>query len=126
MSIAFLDPERKRELGYKDPKSKVYQDGREVLKGRDWKQRVKELQERSGGRCEYTSTRSWGVCGGYAQRCWESADDPHHEELRSVLRDDRLSKLRALCRRHHDIVDAQQREQIRARNRAEHEELRQA
>lgn len=110
MSIAFLDPELKRTLGYKDAKTRVYQGGREVLKGRDWTQRVKELQERSGGRCEYTTAKRWGWNGGFAQRCWESADDPHHNTLRSELRDDRLSRLTALCRKHHIFVDAQQRE----------------
>ena len=125
MTMAFLDPERKRELGYKDPKSKVYQDGRERLVGRDWKLRVKELNERSGGQCE---RRIGGplFLKGRTVRCLNPADHPHHVTLRSVERDDRLAALLHICEWCHQVMDFEQREAIRARNRAEHEELRQA
>src|ERR1700751_4012080 len=46
------DEDLKRQRGYSDPSSFVRRDGSEVLKGADWKKRVAELRERSGGRCE--------------------------------------------------------------------------
>lgn len=84
-----------------DPKSYVRGDGSEVLFRKDWKARVKELEARSGGRCEYVD--------GY--RCVGEAVDPHHKILRSIRRDDRLSALLHICRQHHNKLDAEQRRQ---------------
>jgi hypothetical protein len=100
-----VDNEAKKRLGYKHPKSKVRFDGSEVLHGSDWKRRKEELWARCEGRCE----RIVGVSndGHYLLpiRCQASADDPHHIVPRSKGRDDRLSNLEALCRRHHEMLD---------------------
>jgi hypothetical protein len=85
-----------------DPKSYVAKDGREILHGKDWKVRVAELLERCGGRCEQGKD-SEGK--GDLFRCASPAADPHHLVRRSVLRDDRLAGLQALCRFHHDLLD---------------------
>lgn len=102
-----------------DPKSYVTSDGREILHGKDWKARVDALLARSGGRCEYLA----GIAGVWTMRCSVEAADPHHIELRSIKRDDRLEALLAVCRHHHRVLDAQQRAEKRAKKRARMEEL---
>jgi len=87
------------------PKSYVAKDGREVLFGLDWKQRVGELHERSGGRCEgeievevWDSHLQHAYSSGFAQvRCTREAAHPHHRIKRSKSRDDRMKNLIALC-----------------------------
>jgi hypothetical protein len=103
---------------FKDPKSYVCPDGREILYGEDWQERVYELAQRSHGICEYMIPREDGP----PVRCIREAADPHHNTLRSVKRDDRLDKLTALCRHHHIIVDREQRKATRAsRTRVSHD-----
>lgn len=86
-----------------DPRSYVAKDGREILFGLDWKQRIGELRKRSGGRCE------WRIAFGYTgskpivERCAREAADPDHIVKRSVKRDDRLENLQALCKTHHTM-----------------------
>ena len=92
--MALRDAELKKARGYVDPRTKVYVDGREVLFGRDWKQRKIQLELRAGSRCEKVIE---GV------RCPTPGDDPDHITKRSKLRDDRLANLQLLCRRHHDL-----------------------
>ena len=121
--IEFLDRQAKLDRGYKEAKTKVYASGREILVGRDWKQRVKELEERSGGRCEAIIKGNWGYHGIPGGRCIRAADDPHHLQLRSKLRDDRIENLLAVCRPCHEALDREQREKIRAKNRAKINEL---
>jgi hypothetical protein len=124
MSLEFKDPQMKAERGYSNPNSKVFESGREVLKGRDWTNRVKELRERSGGRCEHTNRGSWGWQGGELARCQNMAEHPHRITLRSKLRDDRLKELLHVCAWCHARLDAQQREEIRRKNRAKQAFLR--
>lgn len=92
------DIEETKRRGYSG-KSKVFFDGREVLKGKDWKNRKLELWQRAGGRCERIVDLVNGV------RCRSQVDDPHHLVKRSRGRDDRLSNLQGLCRLHHDFLD---------------------
>jgi HNH endonuclease len=89
------DEQLKVERGYTDPKSYVRPDGSETLYGEDWKRRVQELRERSGGRCERVTW--WGEW----LRCQSEAADPDHIIKRSKRRDDRMSNLQALCAVHH-------------------------
>ncbi len=106
------DPELKKQRGYTHPKSYVRADGSEVLHGKDWTKRKKELWVRCGGRCEqivvngvsirYLSDRNWIP---QKERCRSEAHDPHHIIPRSKRRDDRLSNLMALCRLHHELLD---------------------
>jgi hypothetical protein len=93
------------------PKSYVTPDGREILFKEDWDARVEELRVRSGGRCEYVTEFEprLGQKGTVKTRCSAEARDPHHVTLRSVLRDDRLEGLLAVCGFHHRVLDAQQR-----------------
>lgn len=98
--MLFRDKALKAERGYVDPKSYVRTDGSEVLYGRDWTQRKKELWKRCQGRCE------WIVDGHpLPERCRNEANDPHHRIPRSKRRDDRLLNLAALCRMHHNLLD---------------------
>lgn len=90
---------------FADPKSYVTPDGRDVLKGIDWTRRKEELWERCGGQCEHTLIAPFGG----TVRCSAEANDAHHKTLRSRRRNDALDALLGLCRRHHEIVDAQQR-----------------
>lgn len=95
-----------------DPKSYVLKDGREVLAGLDWKQRVGELRERSGGRCEklVSSADPMTHAGGQSvERCRSEAQDPDHIIKRSKGRDDRLTNLEALCRLHHELKHPEKR-----------------
>ena len=92
-------PEEKERRGYVEPGSFVRRDGSEKLVGRDWTNRVLELWQRSGGRCEAMRMP------GSDLRCFSGARDPHHVIKRSIRRDDRLSNLQHLCRPHHDLLD---------------------
>jgi hypothetical protein len=93
-----------RERKFKHPKSHVTPDGREILHGDDWDERRFELLQRSRGRCEY-----YIESANAKVRCQRDCEDPHHITLRSVLRDDRLSELLAVCRHHHNVLDREQR-----------------
>lgn len=93
-----LSPDLKAQRGYTNPKSKVYFDGREVLKGGDWANRKNELWERAKGMCEFTLGAE-----GFRHRCGNEGHDPDHIIKRSTLRDDRLSNLQLLCREHHNL-----------------------
>lgn len=117
--MLFKSPELKAERGYVEAKSYVRNDGSEVLVGRDWTARKKELWERCGGRCEKQVPK--GREGkqilelskktvvfahpSYFERCRSEAHDPHHKIPRWPKRDDRLSNLVALCRLHHGLED---------------------
>lgn len=97
MAIWFKSPDLKAARGYKEATSYVREDGSEVLKGKDWMKRKRELWARCGGRCEFAIGRNL--------RCQSEAHDPHHKIERSEHRDDRLSNLIALCRMHHETFD---------------------
>jgi hypothetical protein len=104
------DPQLKQERGYVDPKTKVFADGREILKGKDWKKRKLEIWNRGQGRCEKiieigrerlpdrTTRKDY-------YRCANEMHDPRHKVTRSKLRDDRAENLIGLCRFHHDLED---------------------
>ena len=44
-------------------------------------------------------------------RCSAEANDAHHKVLRSRRRNDALEALLAVCRAHHEVLDAQQRKE---------------
>lgn len=96
--IGDRDEAEKVKRGYVEAGSFVRRDGSEKLVGRDWWTRKVELAGRSRGQCEQIVYvhESYG-----ALRCVADAIDPHHTIKRSVRRDDRLSNLEHLCRRHH-------------------------
>jgi hypothetical protein len=96
------DEQTKRERGYREKGSLVRFDGTEKLVGSDWKRRKEELWARCEGRCE----RVVGIDDAQQPvRCKAEADDPHHIVPRSKGRNDSLSNLEALCRRHHEMLD---------------------
>lgn len=88
-------------------RSYVCRDGREVLTGLDWQRRLQQLRNRCQGRCEYI----FKTADGEEMRCARPAQDPHHIKLRSKGRDDRMENLLAVCRHHHQILDAVQRKE---------------
>jgi hypothetical protein len=98
------DEALKAERGYTNPSSYVRGDGSEKLVGEDWKNRVEELRQRSGGRCEQWIP-VWNEPVGSGGRCPNKADDPHHITRRSVRRDDRMNNLKHVCRFCHDALD---------------------
>ena len=91
------DEVEKKLRGYREKDSIVRPDGSEILVGRDWKQRKRELAERCGGRCEHMISD--------IERCPAEATDPHHVKARSKGRDDRLTNLQGLCHPHHEMLD---------------------
>ena len=91
------DEDLKKARGYKDPKSVVFADGREILKNEDWRKRKRELWHRCGGQCEYRYANG--------SRCREDCHDPHHIIPRSKGRTDELRNLLGICREHHKLVD---------------------
>jgi len=109
------DEALKAQRGYTDPSTYVRRDGSEKLVGEDWRRRVEELRERSGGRCEkrFFLPDSPRVL----LRCSREARDPHHRVKRSTRRDDRLSNLEALCAAHHDELDPRKVRSDRAERR---------
>lgn len=86
-------------MGFKDERSYLAPDSRQVLYGKDWEARKLQLWERCGGRCEEE---------GVLERCKNEAADPHHVIPRSKGRDDRIENLLALCRFHHNLLDKRQ------------------
>jgi hypothetical protein len=98
---------------FKDPKSYVTPDKREILHGEDWEDRKFELWQRARGQCEYVMHRE-----SYDVRCLREGHDPHHKVLRSILRDDRLAAIELLCRHHHTVVDREQRQRKRDAKKA--------
>lgn len=82
-----------------DPKSYVAKDGREVLHGKDWKARKKELWDRAGGRCEFHYLDG--------RRCIQEAQIPSHIEPRYPKRDDRMTNLKAQCWTHDRLTEKQ-------------------
>lgn len=88
--------------GFIDKRSYIAKDGRHVLLGkRDWDARKAELEERSGGRCEFF----YFVSGG--ERCSKLATIPAHIIPRHPLRDDRLSNLMHYCWEHDRMTEKQ-------------------
>jgi len=99
--MLFKSKELKAERGYTDPRSYVRNDGSEVLYGRDWTARKREIWERGNGKCE--KLVEWGV--EKQIYCRSEMHDPHHIKPRSKGRDDRASNLIGLCRLHHSLLD---------------------
>jgi hypothetical protein len=99
--VPIADREATEARKFQDPHSFVFKDGREWLEGKDWDARRFELLVRCHGQCE-------NIIGGH--RCWRECADPHHVELRSIKRDDRIENLLALCRPCHRALDKLQRE----------------
>ncbi len=99
-----------------DPRSYVAQDldcpGREVLYGKDWKARKKELWERAGGQCEYLYPQN-------NARCREDCRIPSHIIPRHPKRNDLMNNLKAYCIPHDKLMEKQNRRRIRS-DRAEH------
>lgn len=81
---------------FKDPRSYVAADGREILYETDWQARVKEVFARDGYMCHYKIERESGVI-----MCGAPAEHPHHIIRRSIQRDDRLTNLMSICSSHH-------------------------
>jgi 5-methylcytosine-specific restriction endonuclease McrA len=80
---------------FSDPRSRVMQDGREILYRLDWQARRLECIARDHGECRYFD--------GTLAKCDMQADDADHIIKRSKRRDDRLENLRSLCRFHHNL-----------------------
>lgn len=93
------DREETKRRGYKG-RSKVYFDGRERLYGEDWVRRKKELWDLQCGMCAHIS-------------CLSRIDDAHHVIWRSTSRDDRITNLLGLCRKHHDMAHEQRNPRLR-------------
>ena len=99
--MSHKDPQLKAERGYTDKRSYVRVDGSEVLYGKDWTQRKREVWERGGGRCE----RMVGWDYRCRVRCRSEMHEPHHINPRWPKRDDRAFNLIGLCRLHHSLLD---------------------
>lgn len=84
---------------FQDPKSRVMRDGREILFGLDWRDRVQECFRRDKGVCHTLI----GEVGGVELICGRPAVDvDHYPVKRSQGRDDRLSNLVSRCRKCHE------------------------
>jgi len=86
---------------FKNLRSYVALDGREVLYGRDWEARKIELHIRSNGWCE----RFTILHKQHEPNCWKEGEEPHHIIPRSKGRDDRLSNLANLSHACHWAED---------------------
>lgn len=96
-----VDIEATKARNFKNPKSRVMLDGREILLKPDYDRRVREVQERSGYRCEVQRE----IIGVPARQCRApSCGHPHHVVKRSKLRDDRLANLLDVCEYHASAV----------------------
>lgn len=105
-----VDVEATCRAGFEDLESVVLLDGREILAGKDWEKRKKQLWERCKGQCEYMLESGDSIHMGRGawvnrlERCRREAHDPHHVTPRSKGRDDRLSNLIFLCKHHFRMV----------------------
>ena len=86
---------------FQDKRSYVRNDKSEVLFGRDWTARKRELHERSNGKCE----RAIVLRKPHAALCSGRAEEPHHVVPRSKGRDDRLANLVGLSHACHFAED---------------------
>lgn len=93
------DKEATKARGFKDSRSKVLKDGREILYHEDWDARKWELWQRAGGICEFTYENG--------ERCCQEAQIPSHIEPRYPSRDDRMSNLLAQCMVHDRLTEKQ-------------------
>jgi hypothetical protein len=82
MSRKGWDLEARAARNFADPKSRVLQDGREILYGPDWFSRHIECLTAAHYRCV---------------RCGKLAVHAHHKVHRAKLRDDRMQNLEAIC-----------------------------
>lgn len=106
MALHLTDVEATQARKFKNKRSRVLKDGREILYGKDWEARKRELWERCGGQCECRVTRTANSLGDtFSFRCGKGAVDPHHIIPRSKGRDDRLENLGGVCRQHHRELD---------------------
>jgi hypothetical protein len=94
------DIEATRERRFKNWRSYVARDGREILHGADWDRRVRELRERAKDQCEFVSEER-------AERCCAAGRIPSHIEPRHPKRDDRLSNLLWQCFFHDRATEKQ-------------------
>lgn len=86
------DLEATEARNFKNPRSRVMQDGREVLYGLDYRKRVREVLERDGFRCRVDR-----IVKKDRLFCGAPAEHAHHIIKRSDGRDDRASNLVAIC-----------------------------
>jgi len=75
---------------------RIQPDGRERCTGYQWKKRVRELKARAQGWCEAEA-----LIPGHARHFIGEDGDPHHKNLRSLSRDDRLTNLYWICHEAH-------------------------
>lgn len=105
---------------FKNPESYVAKDGREVLLGKDdWRDRVIELRERAGDRCEYVQESKFAP----RVRCSAYGRIPSHIKPRYPKRDDRMSNLLWQCFYHDRLTEKQSWRRIRS-DRKEHRSAR--
>jgi hypothetical protein len=92
--------------GLTDSRSRVMLDGREILYGLDYTRRLREVQTRSGYKCEApTYSLLLRDAGKPPFRCGApSCGHPHHIVKRSKGRDDRLENLMDVCSYHASAV----------------------
>lgn len=104
-----VDFEATKARKFKNYRSRVMLDGREVLFGADYKRRVREVEERDGYRCQWylhtidTAPPKDLHCGA------PSNGHPHHLVKRSDGRDDRASNLISICDSHHKLAHPEHR-----------------
>ena len=99
--MLFKNAQLKAERSYTDPDSFVRDNGSEVLKGDDWRERKLELHRRSQGRCE----RFTVLHKAHDAFCYGEGGEPHHIVPRWPTRDDRLSNLADLSHACHRAED---------------------
>ena len=85
---------------FSDPRSYVACDGRDVLCGKDYDRRKREVLERDGYKCQWVviARANPTTCAGAAN------NNPHHRVKRSKGRDDRAANLIAICDIHHKMA----------------------
>jgi hypothetical protein len=101
------DRDATKERRFKNWRSYVAKDGREVLAGADWDRRVEELRERAKDQCEFVTEER-------AERCSAWGRIPSHIEPRHPKRDDRMSNLLWQCFYHDRLTEKQNWRTIRS------------
>jgi len=99
-----VDQEATHARNFADPMSHIMRDGREILYRDDYKQRVREVLERDGGKCQCMIEMNYAGETFAHVPCGEPASVAHHKIKRSKGRDDRAENLVSLCHYHHDAI----------------------
>jgi hypothetical protein len=104
---------------FSDPRSRVMQDGREILFEDDYRLRVAEVLERDNHKCQWPTGPACNLAAPWAEPnykmvCGAPANQhPHHIKHRWPKRDDRAQNLMSICDPHNVVAHPEKQTQFK-------------